>query len=608
MLPDHGSSPASKDNLRRRGVAIGLLLFAAFPGAPTTALSVSLAPPAATLDARSRSCIDTVITDARTHLPAAEKGLTEARAAGDRNAEARFLRCVGYAQESLGENRKAFAAYAAAVSAAEAGGDREALADALALRGEQLHSSGDFDAAIADLKRAYDLYRAAGLEKSEPYVLNAMANLYADPNVGDYDKALAYYRDLLARHRADGNRAEMATAQFNIGATLESKHEYAKALDEYRRALDLYRALGDKESVAETRRVIGAAMVKQGQAAAAIGWIDQALAWYRGSKNADGVARLLLTRGVALRAAARPAQALQDLDESRLYFQARGNQRFLVRIDEERARAFADLGRWHDAYDALRRQFDAQHALDRTIADERMSRLRVQFDTERTQQLNQALAAENASRGAALEAASRERRLQRLVIALAALLLALLSALALRQLSKARRLRTLAATDELTGVANRRGILAFLDAQLADARRSNTPLSVVAFDIDHFKRINDTLGHDAGDRALRRVVALAGEAGRASDRLGRTGGEEFMLVLPAAGRQVAAEIAERIRQLVEAGSFDEAAPGLRVTVSLGAATWAGTGQDAAALLKRADEALYRATEAGRNRVEAEALA
>jgi diguanylate cyclase (GGDEF)-like protein len=130
---------------------------------------------------------------------------------------------------------------------------------------------------------------------------------------------------------------------------------------------------------------------------------------------------------------------------------------------------------------------------------------------------------------------------------------------------------------------------------------------VVAFDIDHFKRINDTQGHDAGDRALRRVVALAGQAGRTSDRLGRIGGEEFVLVLPAAGGQVAAEIAERIRQHVETGSFDEAVPGLRVTVSLGVATWAGASQDAAALLKRADEALYRAKESGRNRVEVDSL-
>ena len=597
----NGMLTAKKTGTRSyRHVIIGLVVLAVWPRVPT-------AGEAAALDQRSKSCIDTVIADARASLPVAEKGLDDARAAGDRNAEARFLRCVGYAHEALGQNREAFAAYTAAVAAAEAGGDRKALADALALRGEQLHANGDFDSAIADFKRAYDLDRAAGLENGETYVLNAMANLYADPNVGDYDKALGYYRDLLARHRKNGDRGETATAYFNIGATLESQHEYAKALEEYRQALSLFQAVGNAESTAETRRVIGADMVKQGHAAAAVGWIDQALGWYSGTKDADGVARTQLTRGIAERAAGRPLQALQDLDASRAYFQVRANQRFLARIDEERALAYADVGRWHDAYDALRLQFNAQHALDRTIADERTSRLRVQFDTERTQQLNRALQAENASRGAALLASARERRLQRVIIALGALLLAVLSALAVRQLLKARRLRALAATDELTGVANRRGIMAFLDVQLAAARRAGIPLSVVAFDIDHFKRVNDTHGHDAGDRALRRVVALAGQAGRGSDRLGRTGGEEFMLVLPAADLDVASEIAECIRQRVESGSFDAVVPGLRVTVSLGVATWTRGRQEAADLLKRADEALYRAKESGRNRVEVDSV-
>jgi diguanylate cyclase (GGDEF)-like protein len=598
-------SPARFADAWLRGCA-ALLLLCCGSGAASAAAQTPQAPAAgATLTVRSKDCIDAVVADAKATLPIAEQGLAEARTAGDHNAESRFLRCVGYAHELLGDDREAYADYVAAVGAAETGGDRQALANALALRGEQLHANGDFDAAIADLKRASDLDRDLGDAEEENYVLNAMANLYADPNLGDYDKALGYYRDLLERHRRDGKRREMATAHFNIGATLDSQHRYADAIGEYRKALDLYRELGIADSVAETQRVIGATLVKQGEASAAIGWIDQALAWYRGANDADGVARTLLTRGIALRTAKRPDPALQDLDASRQFFLAAGNRRFLERIDEERALAYADLGRWRDAYAALRQQFDAQQVLDRTIADERMSRLRVQFDTERTQRQNQALQAENAARGAALQAATRERALQRWLIALAALLLALLSALVVRQLFKARRLRALAATDELTGVANRRGIMMFLDTQLAAARKSAQPLSVVAFDIDHFKHINDAHGHDAGDRALACVTALAGQAGRASDRLGRTGGEEFLLVLPAAGPDVAAEIAERMRRLVDTGSFDAVVPGLHVSVSLGVATRTESDRDADTLLKRADEALYRAKRGGRNRVEIE---
>jgi diguanylate cyclase (GGDEF)-like protein len=548
------------------------------------------------------TCIETAVADPDAALPVAARGLAAARAAGDRNAEARFLRCEGYAREALGDSPRAYKAYAAAVLAAEAGGDREVLADALTGRGEQLHFSGEYDAAIADLKRAYDLYRAVGLRDSQAYVLNAMANLYADPNVGEYDKAIDYYRELLEAHRRAGERAEMATAYFNLGATRDSQGRYAEALAEYRRAGAIYRALGDAASLAELQRASGATLAKQGDAAAAVASIDKALAWYRGAGDADSVARALLSRGIALRVAGQPERALADLDAARKHFASQENRRFLVRIDQERALASAALGQWRDAYLALRSQSEAQHALDRALADDRMSFLRVQFDTERTRQLNLALQAENDSRGSALRAAARERRLQRIAMGLGALLLALLAGLVARQLYKARRLRLLAATDDLTGAANRRGILAFLDAQLQAARRSGAPLAVAAFDVDHFKRINDAHGHDAGDAVLRRIVALMAQASRASDRVGRVGGEEFVLVLPQADAGVAGEIAERIRGLVEATGFDDPVPGLRVTLSAGVAS-AEEHDDGATLLKAADLALYRAKAAGRNRVE-----
>jgi diguanylate cyclase (GGDEF)-like protein len=581
------------------GVAAGLLLAALLP-MPARAQ--------VTLEARSKACIEAALADARAALPVATAGAAAAQAANDRNAESRFRRCEGYARESLGDEGAAFAAYGAAVTAAEAGGDVEALADALTGRGEQLHVSGEYDRAISDLKRAYDLYLGAGLESSEDYVLNAMANLYADPNVGEYDKALGYYRELLALHRRDGERGEVATATFNLGATLESKRDYGKALAEYHRALALYQALGDQESVAETRRVIGATLAKQGRANEAIAWIDPALAWYRKAGDEDSIARTRLTRGIALRGAGRPADALRDLDAARAHFASMANQRFLVRIDEERAKAFADLGRWREAYAALRLQFDAQHALDSSLAREETSRLRVQFGTERTQQLNRALQAENASRGAALVAAARERRLQRLAIVLGALSLGLLAILVVRQLMRLRRLRELAATDDLTGIANRRGVLAFLRERLRMAARAGSPLAVVAFDIDHFKRINDVHGHDAGDRALRRIATLASQVARASDRVGRIGGEEFLLVLPGGGEAVGMEIAERLRAMVAAETFEDVGPGVRITISLGVASLGGAksaadaAADADALVKRADVALYRAKQEGRNRV------
>jgi diguanylate cyclase (GGDEF)-like protein len=152
--------------------------------------------------------------------------------------------------------------------------------------------------------------------------------------------------------------------------------------------------------------------------------------------------------------------------------------------------------------------------------------------------------------------------------------------------------------DALTGALNRHA----LDAELrnAAAGRPLAPLSVVMLDLDHFKQLNDRFGHQAGDEALRLFADAARQNLRQSDALGRTGGEEFCLVLPRTDSAAACGIAERLRQLVETIAIP-GAPAARLTVSAGVATSMASG-DREALLKTADEALYAAKRAGRNRV------
>jgi diguanylate cyclase (GGDEF)-like protein len=566
------------------------------------ALLLQLSPGATRRDALAHLCVLTADAEAGAGLAMAQHGLAEARQTGDRRAESKFLYCQGYAEELLGNMMAAAGGYAAAVSAGEASGDRAALAEALAARGELRQSSGEYSGATNDLTRAYDLYLGLGQPYNQNDVLNAMANLYSEPSVGEYDKAIAYYRQLLAAYEKGGNRADIATVDFNIGSSLELKGDLEAAMSYYRRALEIDQARGDAASVAAEQQGIGVLLGKQGQPQLGLRWVEKALAYFQAQADPDGIARLQLARGELLRRAGRLEPALADLDAARAHFQQQGNLRFLVRIDEARALALAALSRWQQAYEALGRQFKAQNALDHELASRRTSSLRVQFDAERTEQQNRELQEENLHRGEALRAAHREYRLQAQVITLGALLLIVLGVLAMRQLGKLRRLHLQAMTDELTGLPNRRSILAFLDERTHIARRRGEALSVVALDIDRFKRINDLHGHDGGDRALAAVARLAGSALRDSDRVGRIGGEEFLLVLPGAGAEIAAEIAERTRLAIAAASFDEISPCLRASVSLGVSSWAGGKDNVEALVKRADEALYRAKQGGRNRV------
>jgi diguanylate cyclase (GGDEF)-like protein len=152
--------------------------------------------------------------------------------------------------------------------------------------------------------------------------------------------------------------------------------------------------------------------------------------------------------------------------------------------------------------------------------------------------------------------------------------------------------------DPLTGVLNRRGLAERFDAEVARALRERRPLAVVAIDIDHFKRINDTFGHDAGDRSLIWLANLLCAQTRGSDLIARTGGEEFLLVLPGADLDSASEFAERLRHAVAAGD-----PPVALTISAGVAAEAAPSTPAA-LTQAADAALYDAKREGRDRVAA----
>ncbi|RCL25210.1 diguanylate cyclase [Pseudomonas sp. AFG_SD02_1510_Pfu_092] len=158
------------------------------------------------------------------------------------------------------------------------------------------------------------------------------------------------------------------------------------------------------------------------------------------------------------------------------------------------------------------------------------------------------------------------------------------------------RLNRDAQTDPLTGLGNRRGLEFSLSLLEAEGRA----FAAVVLDVDHFKRINDSHGHEVGDQVLRRLAELMRSCCRDGDLLCRTGGEEFLMLLPGAGLEAAAVVAERLRVTVQDTPL---APVGAVTVSLGVARWDGAaGSEPGEILSAADRALYRAKQEGRNRV------
>lgn len=162
----------------------------------------------------------------------------------------------------------------------------------------------------------------------------------------------------------------------------------------------------------------------------------------------------------------------------------------------------------------------------------------------------------------------------------------------------------LTTVDGLTQVFNRRYFEDAIERELSRSRRYARPLSLVLLDIDYFKKINDTFGHLAGDAVLKEVAGVVRSRTRREDVLARYGGEEFALLLPEIDEKGAAQLAEKVRKLVERHAFEFDGETIPVTVSAGVATVQRKSEEPQELIRRADEKLYESKTAGRNRVTA----
>ncbi len=172
-----------------------------------------------------------------------------------------------------------------------------------------------------------------------------------------------------------------------------------------------------------------------------------------------------------------------------------------------------------------------------------------------------------------------------------------------RELQEANsRLERLAVTDGLTGVYNHRRFQEGLAAELLRSARTGRPCSVLMADVDLFKKVNDAMGHPAGDELLRRLAQVLNTALRATDLLARYGGEEFAALLPETSKTVAGQVAERMRSAVETELNADGRWPQKITVSIGVATFPDDGKTGEQALEAADQALYVAKRQGRNRV------
>jgi diguanylate cyclase (GGDEF)-like protein len=522
--------------------------------------------------------------------------------ATDAGLRAGVLNCQGETRETAGDNAQALQLFTEAVAAATVARNDTSLADALYERGYLLGIQGEYAAGLVDLRRAQVLYDRLGRPSDVLSCRDGIATLYR--RIGDNVEAAKLYVDSLRVEREAGMVREQAVTLQNLARSYEDSRQWDLAAEAYKQALMLGQQLKYPRLQAYALRGLAAVKVARNDAAGALEQLQQAAILQQGTPDVRLGAQIGLERGRALHLAGHLSESLASLQQARGVFRTGEAAPELVSADGELAQVEAALGEWRAAYlDQAEAAKEQEQLLSRHL-DQRFAVLKVEYDSATQDQENHALLRENAATGMALAQSRRVRQLQGVVIALGLALGAVALWLVVLNRGRARRMGSLAMTDELTQVPNRRAVLARLSQLLKGPEPE--PCAILIMDIDFFKRVNDQHGHAAGDEVLKRVADAVRDTAQAPAFFGRLGGEEFLIALPNTELAEARQFAEKLRQNVAAINTRALIPGhAGVTTSVGLTVSIPGADEPGAMLARADTALYAAKRSGRNCVRTE---
>lgn len=549
------------------------------------------------------ACPVEFLTNPQAGVDFAGKFIADPALASDHLTLSYFYLCRASYLVALGESARQQEDLLQALALANSSEDALAQANVLSAQADVFSIRGEHAEALVRLFKAYDLFQKANNRQGTGLTLENIASAFR--RMAEFDKAIEYLetseREFIAPNDSYRQAFVLQQKAFVYGEM--GKTPQARALMQQVR--QIYLDIGDtRYAVATLIDLLWISNLEQKYAESMelISQIEQESAQLRRQDpkfRSFNHSIYQLFQAEALAEYGRIPQGLAKFAEAARVLEAEQNPRYLLMLYQAWSRAEAKAGNYAQAYQKLELAGQLQDKLNSQAKQQREALLRYQFDTELQAQNNIRLQAENQLTGQQLATLEAAQRWQYIAIGLFVVLALIALVYAISQIQRNKRLHKLAMTDELTQVGNRRAILAYCEhIQLQARHQQHWCLLIV--DIDYFKQCNDQYGHEAGDEVLAAVAGALQATLAGVGRIGRSGGEEFLVVLPETTEVRAAEIAERLRQVVANLQFARYSQ-IRVTISLGL-TQAGRHEQVREIIARADNALYRAKANGRDQV------
>lgn len=506
---------------------------------------------------------------------------------------------MAFAQDLNGTPAKGLDKTNEAIVWAESHNHLPLLLEALMTRGLLLTSLSDYIAAMADLQRAYNLAPEHDAWVVKADLAGSIALVY------EYRRedalALPYFAEAVEYYREQQSWISLSIYLYGLGRANKNTGNPELGRAQLQESADLSRRINDSQGVAYALKELAGLDWRSGKHELAKQSALQALALFEQGQNAymllDSallLSRIYLSEQQTELATEYLQQARQTLNPDSMPLQE-------IALNEQAARIMAASGQYQQAYEALAQTNTKHQVLLAKQSTEQLHQLRSRYELEAQAQKNELLEAQNQLQLAQLANQQRSNRLLQVLFISLSFILCLLLILFHRQRLHKQALQQLADTDALTGLLNRRKTLELLQLQADLAKRHQVDFCVALVDLDHFKKINDSLGHQGGDQVLKHFAKLCTQTLRHTDIIGRIGGEEFLIALPHTNAADAASLLERLRKRCEGIADIMQLDELQVSISIGLVSNKPP-RSAIELLARADKILYSAKDAGRNRL------
>ncbi|MFV7785020.1 diguanylate cyclase [Shewanella marisflavi] len=504
--------------------------------------------------------------------------------------------CRAFMYQLLGEVEEAMDGYNKVVAEAYLIESPKLIADSRSLRGSIYSFQGNFAQALEDLITAQNLYESLNLQHWAIYNLTELATSYR--RFGDPQTAIKYYNKLEKQYEKTGDKDGAYSIKTEIAYALEELGEYEAALSNHKAAYQHWRDTLGEEISAHTAVNVAGMLIQLHRQAEAKPYLELAQRFITPEVGASYSFMRLYQAQSALNEG-RYQEALDYIDMAKESFQQIKNARGLEQLHMVHSQIFVAEQNWKQAYEALLSYIQTHKSLDATLQTNRTTEMRTRFNTEQIERENQQLIELQKVKENELIILKQNKYLQLTVIVLGCIIMIILSIVAYKQSQKSKLLSILALTDHLTQLPNRRYTYSKGENYFKSKDEAHQPLSIILFDADHFKKVNDKYGHDIGDKVLIALANISNGLMRKQDLVGRVGGEEFLVLLPGTTAEQALNIAQRLVTTVESSNFDDIYINFKLTISAGIASTDGD-KSFEHLLKRADDALYKAKSSGRN--------